>query len=959
MRSSQEIMRSLQEIYEAGISYHHYVNFTYPLTSESFSDFQFKPQKTRESKNNSSEGMKGSGDATAVIDASSESEQSEFSLIERSLKQTKELILRIHIPESIFSKDTNGDIEEAYVNKLIDEIKCYSGIIFEDEQDRPILAYDLCGGMACKLSTESLRKITEAVKKYFKIEPLRTMDAKSESDSKAVLFSIETTPVVAEGEPEKLKEVHKQGYRRISLSVQTGPGSYYSNLNCDNSKLLYERAVTNIREAGFECLNIDVAYGFPEESESNANVKLEEYLNYVIVLVPDSVTLCRNYYHNTNGIDKPLGLSINRVNKLYRLAYDILTNKAAEYIANIGGITFVNKTQVERAEDKTIIGVITANKDSNFTCRYLTDHVIDCTPYVGLGLGAQTFVPNYMSYNTECLESYLDARIPVPGFVHSTSNGNKIYYGESQGEDMISRGYGNLTRAFDEVSMSDAYMPFQGIYLLPEKELPKEGFNGERISPEFIAKMVCASLYQLGSVNTKALGNRFHIDLKEYFEDVTGVARFAGEMKLIDFDKKIILLTEHGADFINGIIPLFYSEHSQNKLKTAVKSQKHAESKKYDEGFFMSNYSVTNCYRPLVAVDIVTLKLRRVENPTSTRKASQIAISILLNRRGDYPYMLKWTLLEDFLQVTDENIEACANRKLESETKVKAKSLLPIGVFSDNRDPRRQIVRCVYVAIMDMDKTADIDEDRKNDPIGPRWFDIRFYNKGNSNYELILTSDDVVLKSELTSIRDNNGQNTFNIDRSDDLAFDHAKIIALVIELLRSNFKKFETIFDFLPKVFTRSELQMVYEVFNDRKTDTTASTTASDEPSLQSPQDRSGNKTEAQKKDDNTTASPNFLRMCEPFIEEATLEAIEAYCKDVGFELRMVKHNETSSTNDSSFQVKDVRDGKKGEKKGEKKGDKKGDKESARYLRCGTCSRRPGLYTEKQGVMKNGMRLR
>ncbi len=336
-----------------------------------------------------------------------------------------------------------------------------------------------------------------------------------------------------------------------------------------------------------------------------------------------------------------------------------------------------------------------------------------------------------------------------------------------------------------------------------------------------------------------------------------------------------------------------------------------------------------DCYRPLVAVDIVALKLRRVENPTITRKASQIAISILLNRRGDCPYMLKWALLEDFLQATDKDIETCANRKLESETKVKAKSLLPIGIFSDNRDPRSQIVRCVYVAIMDMDKTADIDEDRKNDPIGSRWFDIRFCNKGNSNYELILTSDDVVLKSELTSIRNNNGQNTFNIDRSDDLAFDHAKIIALVIELLYHNFKKFETIFDFLPKVFTRSELRMVYEIFNDLKT----------------PQDRSGNKTETRGKDDSTTASPNFLRMCTPFIEEATLEAIEAYCKDVGVKLCVIDETGITSAfdNDGSLIVVERILGNDGD--------------IYRNILAG--SRRAGLYTEKQGAMKNGMRLR
>ena len=738
-----------QEVYEAGMAYNHYAGTAYPLSSRSFSKYRFRPATKNEDH------------------AEFESKQDGFDRIKNFLQDAAELILRVHIPDSIFFIDTNESVENDYVDLLIKEIIRYSRLLFvKKNQKSPILAYDLCGGMACKLSIKNLKRITEAVKKYFRIEPLlssvgKTSTVAGEYESAEVLFSIEATPMVADSEHEKLKVAHGLGYDYINLSLQPGARRYYSDLNLGNSKIIYRRAVNNIRSAGIGCLNIDVMYGFPQGTEGDAKVNLESVLNYVVALTPDSVTLCRNCYRDTDNVYRPLGLSIHRISALYNLAYDILTNaraeqgKAAEYEANVGGTIFVRKTRAEAMEAKTDIEVIAANENNDITRNYLTTHIVNGTPYVGLGLAAQTFGPDYMSYNMKRLERYLGAVRPV-----------------------------------------------QEIYLLPREE-----FNGKEVSSEFISKVTSESFYKLGFVDMTAFEKRFGISFKEYFREEIN---FAQKKRLLEIRDGRIYLTERGANFVNGVIALFYSKRSQHELKAAVKSQTHIEAKKCDEDFFISNYSIANHYRPLVETDIVALKMKITKDPENKRKAPRIQLSILLIRRGEYPYMLKWALPGGFMQIEDKDLEACANRELKRETNVEAKSLLPVGVFSDrNRDPRGQVVSCAYVAMMDMATTAS--PDRESDILDARWFDVEFKNNSGA-YQLTLTSDDIVLESTLTFNRNDSGQKMFKVEQSAGLAFDHAKIIAHAIKLLRHNFENFETIFDFMPKVFTISELQMLYD---------------------------------------------------------------------------------------------------------------------------------------------------
>ncbi len=99
-------------------------------------------------------------------------------------------------------------------------------------------------------------------------------------------------------------------------------------------------------------------------------------IKYTIALGPEFITLYRNRYKGTKLEAESQGVTLYKVNRQYDIAYKLL--KEAGYIANNGKNTF-----------SRIPGDMG-------TSSYLTKRVIDATSYVGFGLGAQSFVGDYL-----------------------------------------------------------------------------------------------------------------------------------------------------------------------------------------------------------------------------------------------------------------------------------------------------------------------------------------------------------------------------------------------------------------------------------------------------------------------------------------------------------------------------------------------------------------------------------
>lgn len=664
---------NVKQIYEKGLLYHHYANTAYPLTPKSFAEYHINdPSKIH-------------------------------NFLTSEWNKADELSLYVHIPfckvrckfcEYAVLKDTDLSTEDLYVSLLLKEIKMYQPIL----KAKKIIGYDMGGGTPSKLSVENLKKISTAIISSFNIQD-------------SVVFSIETTPVTAAKEPEKILAIYKMGYKRISMGIQTVSEKLLNELGREGTVNIYEQATQNIRKAGFKYFNIDLMYGFLHQD----NEEFENTIRYSISLNPEYITLYRNRYKGTKLENEAQGVSLYKIICQYRLAYKILLENG--YMANVGKNTF-SKVQNDYG-----------------TSDYLTNRVIYGTPYVGMGLGAQSFGIDYLAYNegaaTKQLEKY-------------------------------------------QKKIENNQFPVQDIYRLNKEES--------------ISKMVSVAFY-FGFVDLDAFQRRFNLSFLEYFKNEV---EFVIQKELMEISQNRIYLTKRGADYINGVIPLFYSEKSKKELLELFnKTQKCSEGEKE----FLKEYDINNYKRPSLASDIVVFGSKNF-NFTEIRKLHEKQLSVLMIKRGEHPFMDYWALPGGFVR-PDESVEQAAYRELYEETGISNVFLSQLHVFSEpKRDPRGWIISCSFMALVDEKKiTLQFGEDA----IDARWFDVQ-YNKLETNienannqnikheqYNLVLSNEDKILKAKLEVITTGslyNQEMQYHILDAENIAFDHAKILAFAINAL-------------------------------------------------------------------------------------------------------------------------------------------------------------------------------
>jgi len=170
--------------------------------------------------------------------------------------------------------------------------------------------------------------------------------------------------------------------------------------------------------------------------------------------------------------------------------------------------------------------------------------------------------------------------------------------------------------------------------------------------------------------------------------------------------------------------------------------------------------------RPSVTVDCVVFGLDEKE------------LRIMLIKRAAEPFMNKWALPGGFIHM-DENLEYAAKRELKEETGIDKVFLEQLYTFGDvNRDPRGRVVTVAYYALVNLSE------------------------------------------HKITASTDAAKAAWFSIDDMPDLAFDHGKIIEMAVRRL-TNKVRYEPIgFELLPKKFTLTQLQSLYEIILEQKLD-------------------------------------------------------------------------------------------------------------------------------------------
>lgn len=223
---------------------------------------------------------------------------------------------------------------------------------------------------------------------------------------------------------------------------------------------------------------------------------------------------------------------------------------------------------------------------------------------------------------------------------------------------------------------------------------------------------------------------------------------------------------------------------------------------------FLAAYRLENYDRPSVATDIAVFSMYG-EKASSHRKDAKPKLSVLLIKRGEHPFLNQWALPGGFLRA-DETVEACAFREIEEETGCIPVSLLPVGVFSEpNRDPRGRIVSNAFVSVLS-DETVRLRSG--HDSVAAKWFDVSFKPEDGGHFHLELTHGSETLRADLRENRTRVMRPDFEIISNTGLAFDHARIIASALTVLKAEAENLDIAFEFLPEKFTLAALQMVQE---------------------------------------------------------------------------------------------------------------------------------------------------
>jgi len=152
------------------------------------------------------------------------------------------------------------------------------------------------------------------------------------------------------------------------------------------------------------------------------------------------------------------------------------------------------------------------------------------------------------------------------------------------------------------------------------------------------------------------------------------------------------------------------------------------------------------------------------------------ALRVLLIQRAHPPFAGSWALPGGFLDI-EETSEEAARRELLEETGLRIAFLEQLYTFSRvDRDPRERVISIAYFALVQPSEVSG-----GSDAAEAAWVPL---------HEL------------------------------PELAFDHAEIIELALERLRTKIRYQPIGFELLPRKFTLGQLQRLYETILDRPLD-------------------------------------------------------------------------------------------------------------------------------------------
>ena len=197
--------------------------------------------------------------------------------------------------------------------------------------------------------------------------------------------------------------------------------------------------------------------------------------------------------------------------------------------------------------------------------------------------------------------------------------------------------------------------------------------------------------------------------------------------------------------------------------------------------------SILDYEHPFVCTDAVVFTIN-TEEPDNYRKLPITSLRVLLYKRDVEPHPDKWCLPGGFLNI-DEMPEDNIRRKISEKSHIDKCWLEQLYTFCDiDRDPRARVLSIAYLGLMDEAESRRCESKSI-------WFTVQ----ANAGEPAIFHNNDLVLSEA-------------------DFGFDHYNIIKIALERLQSKILYSNIIFNLLPKEFTLTQLQNVYETILGKK---------------------------------------------------------------------------------------------------------------------------------------------
>lgn len=227
---------------------------------------------------------------------------------------------------------------------------------------------------------------------------------------------------------------------------------------------------------------------------------------------------------------------------------------------------------------------------------------------------------------------------------------------------------------------------------------------------------------------------------------------------------------------------------------------------------FLEEYDSTSYEKLSLATDVIIFSIS-TQKRQDYKKLKEKKISVLLTKRNSYPFKDMWSLPGGFVKI-DETIEEAAKRVLKEKTNLSNIYMEQLYTFGDvNRDPRMRIVSTSYLALVD--KTRIKEKLLKE----ASWFDIDMEETENAvTLNFSNEEESFKVKTKKKILNKTSGQFKYTVSKSDNMAFDHAEIIATAINRIRNKIEYTDIAFNLLGEYFTLGELQQIYEVILGKK---------------------------------------------------------------------------------------------------------------------------------------------